>query len=154
MSPRRMAAVGAVLIMVSTACVPEPYETALIDIVNVHRFAEGAGVLTWCPALSQAARAHAEDMAAHDWWSDTGTDGSDVDTRAERAGYTDWNQVAETIVYGHDSADQIAELWMAAPANKAVLVSRGFVDAGVGRAESADGTPYWAMVLGRRNAPC
>ena len=58
--------------------------------------------------LIASARAHSQDMARNDFQSHTGSDGSSLVTRVERAGYTGWNALAEnvyayakSVFYGH-----------------------------------------------------
>ena len=58
--------------------------------------------------LIASARAHSQDMARNDFQGHTGSDGSSLVTRVERAGYAGWNALAEnvyayakSVFYGH-----------------------------------------------------
>ena len=57
-------------------------------------------------ALSRAAHAHASDMAIHDFFEHTGSDGSTPTTRLARTGYR-WRLIGENIAYGPTSAEEV-----------------------------------------------
>ena len=53
--------------------------------------------LAFSANLIASARAHSQDMAGNDFQGHTGSDGSSMVTRIERAGYTGWNRLAENV---------------------------------------------------------
>ncbi|MGH8179638.1 MAG: CAP domain-containing protein [Steroidobacteraceae bacterium] len=86
--------------------------------------------LSLSPALTLAARAHSRDMAAHDFFSHTGSDGSSPGERATRAGYR-WKQVGENIASGVRTAPEVVAAWLASPPHCANIMTAGFRQLGV-----------------------
>lgn len=76
----------------------------------------------------------------------TGSDGSDAGTRISRAGYAagTWG---ENVAAGFGSADSVVEGWMNSSGHRANILNGAYTQIGVAVAYSADGTPYWTMVL-------
>ena len=101
------------------------------------------------PTLYGIANTHAGDMARHDYFSHTGRDGSTVDGRATRAGYT-WHAIGENIAAGQLSADAAVRGWMNSPGHCANIMSPAFSEMGaafVVNPQSSAGI-YWAQVFG------
>lgn len=86
--------------------------------------------LSLAPALTRAARAHSRDMAAHDYFSHTGSDGSTPGERATRAGYR-WSMLGENIASGVGSAREAVAGWLASPEHCANIMTAGFRQMGV-----------------------
>lgn len=86
--------------------------------------------LSLSPALTLAARAHSQDMAAHDFFSHTGSDGSSPGERVRRAGYR-WRQVGENIASGVRTAPEAVAGWLASPHHCANIMTAGFRQMGV-----------------------
>ena len=99
-------------------------------------------------SLTSAAQAHANDQAARDTMSHTGSDGSNAGTRIQRTGYPVRNW-GENVAAGYSTPDAVVAAWMASPGHRANIVSGSFTQIGVAVAYAADGTAYWAMELGR-----
>ena len=81
-------------------------------------------------ALTRAARAHSSDMAAHDFFSHTGSDGSSPGERAARAGYR-WSMVGENIASGAATVRKAVADWLASPDHCANIMTAGFRQMGV-----------------------
>ena len=103
--------------------------------------------LTRSPALDEAARAHAEDMARNSFLAHTGSDGSNPGERAARAGY-DWRVVAENVASGQTSPDDIAATWLESPGHCANLRDAKYFETGIAYAlNPGDGRDiYWVQV--------
>ena len=86
--------------------------------------------LTLAPALTLAARAHARDMALHDLFSHTGSDGSTPGERVTRAGYR-WKEVGENIASGVRTPREVVAGWLASPHHCANIMTAGFRQMGV-----------------------
>jgi len=86
--------------------------------------------LSLAPALTRAARAHSRDMAAHDFFSHDGSDGSTPGERATRAGYR-WSMVGENIASGVRTPREAVAGWLASPHHCANIMTAGFRQMGV-----------------------
>jgi len=49
----------------------------------------------------------------------------------------------EVIAAGQGSSDAVVASWMGSPKHRAIILTAGYQFAGVGRAVSASGVPYW-----------
>lgn len=109
-----------------------------------------AAPVAWNGALAAAAVAHSRDMAAHRHFAHKGTDGSEVGTRAARAGYR-WRTIGENIAAGQTSAQETVASWIESPGHCANLMNPAFTEMGAGyeiRREKMPGFAYWTQVFG------
>lgn len=106
--------------------------------------------VAWNQALADAASRHSADMAVRNFFSHTGSDGSDVGSRAREAGYG-WTSVAENIAGGPSTVAQAMNGWLASPGHCANIMGAGFRDVGLACVTQADSryTRYWTLVLAR-----
>ncbi len=121
--------------------------------IDQERLDEGLPPLAWSPLLAQAAQRHADDMAAHHFADNRGSDGSTYQQRIREAGYHAWNDglmVNEIIWAGNGTADDVfawltgqADLWR-------LLVDRRYREIGIAEATGDDGTHYYTLDLGSR----
>jgi len=148
------------LLLADGAPLPAPNDTALLDSVlerlNEIR-AEGgpcggnelppSPALTRSPALDDAARVHAADMAQNSFLAHTGSDGSNPGERVARAGY-DWHVVAENVASGQTSANDIAATWLESAGHCENLRSAKYSETGLAYAlNPGDGRDiYWVQV--------
>lgn len=109
-----------------------------------------APAVAWNGALARAASRHASDMAVRNFFSHTGSDGSDVSQRASAAGYG-WNPVAENIAGGPSSVAQVMSGWLSSPGHCANIMGTGFRDVGMACVAQSGSryTRYWSLVLAR-----
>lgn len=70
--------------------------------------------VTWNEKLYAAAHAHSQDMAFHNFFSHTGSDGSDAGTRMSQYGYNagPWG---ENLSVGRTDAASVVDNWMESP---------------------------------------
>ena len=107
-----------------------------------------AGDVLWNPKLGSAALNHARDMAQNDMLSHTGSDGSKVSARIQKAGYR-WRVVAENIAGGHQSSESVVSTWLDSPGHCANLMDPDVTEIGAAcfrRSESTYGT-YWTLLM-------
>ena len=111
-----------------------------------------AAPLVWDDALGTAALAHSRDMAARRHFAHQGSDGSEVATRATRAGYS-WKLIGENIAAGQPTAREAVAGWIESPGHCANLMNPAFTGMGAGYAISRAKMPgfvYWTQVFGAR----
>ena len=129
--------VGAALPLPDTA-------NAMLAAINAERQAHGARPLVLDPRLARAAALHARDLARTGRLSHTGSDGSTMGERAERAGYR-WSQIAENLADTRaDTPSSVVEQWMRSAPHRKNLLGRAYRDLGV-----AHERRIWVIVLGR-----
>lgn len=100
--------------------------------------------------LISAAEKHAQDMAANNYFSHTGRDGSSVGTRVTRTGYK-WSTVGENIAAGYTTIASTVDGWYASAGHCANFMNKSFTQAGFGKGYSATSTYkyYWVAVLAK-----
>ncbi len=151
------------LLLADGAPLPTPGDSALLDTVldrlNSIRSEGGrcggtefppSPPLTRSPALDEAARRHADDMAKNSFLAHTGSDGSNAGERATRAGY-EWRVVAENVASGQTSADDIAATWLESAGHCANLMDAKYSETGIAYAlNPGDGRDiYWVQVYAK-----
>ncbi|MDB5045036.1 MAG: hypothetical protein JWQ08_1086 [Deinococcus sp.] len=107
--------------------------------------------VTWNGYLAAAARAHAEDMAAHNFFAHVSPNGDTMVKRAEAAGYSAWRELGENIAAGY-TVDNVVQGWIDSPGHCENLMNPKFKEMGasyVYRTGSTYGT-YWAQEFGTR----
>ena len=92
--------------------------------------------------LQAAAQGHCTDMSNNNFFSHTGSDGSQPWDRMSRAGYS-WNFAGENIAVGQTSVADVMSSWMNSPGHRANILDSGFSHVGVARVGN-----YWAQVFG------
>jgi uncharacterized protein YkwD len=104
--------------------------------------------LSLSAVLTEAAAAHARDMAARTSLTHRGADGSDSGERVTRAGYT-WSASGENVAAGQRDADAVVAAWLTSPGHCATLMGPHFTEMGVAFALAPDQNPaiYWAQVF-------
>ncbi len=142
-----LTAVTTTTVVASTS--PGAWESQMIARINSERAAVGASPLAMCNALRTAAQNHSADQAAHNTMTHTGSDGSTLDTRATRAGYTGWTALGENVAYGYGTVDSVMTGWMNSPGHRANLLNSGFTHVGLGQAAASAGALYWTQDFGR-----
>ncbi|MEU1281884.1 CAP domain-containing protein [Streptomyces sp. NPDC005805] len=115
----------------------------LVDLVNAHRRTVGCGPLRTDERLRSAARAHADDMAAHRYYAHRGPDGRDVGDRIGDAGYT-WSRAAENIHRGPADAAAVVRDWTRSEAHRKVVEDCALKDTGAAVSPAAGG-PWWVQ---------
>lgn len=98
--------------------------------------------------LSQAAQAHARDMARHSRLAHEGSDGSTPADRATRAGYA-WRTVAENVAAGPTTPEEVMAGWLASPGHCENLMDPRFTEMGIAYTVDAKSTSgvWWAQMF-------
>ena len=113
-------------------------------LVNAIRAQAGLPALARNAALDRAALAHARDMAANNFMSHTGSDGSSLRTRVGRVNYS-WCTLAENVASGHRSDASAVEGWRNSPGHYSNMVKRDGQEYGLA---NVDG--FRVLVIGAR----
>lgn len=136
------------------------FQAEALALVNAYR-AAGANcgsegrfaattALSWNAQLTQAALVHSDDMVAFNFFSHTGSNGSNAGQRATAAGYA-WQTWGENIAAGQTSVAAVMAGWMASPGHCANIMRAAFRDIGLACVSGGAGNTYrsyWTMVLG------
>lgn len=99
--------------------------------------------LAWNNSLTKAAERHSDDMASHNHFGHTGTDGSTVGQRVSREGY-EWRRVGENIARNQQTIAQVVEDWAESAGHCENMMNPGYVEMG-----AAEEDLYWTQVFGR-----
>jgi uncharacterized protein YkwD len=104
--------------------------------------------LTLSPLLERAAHVQAADMADHNFFEHTGSDGSHPSDRVTRAGYG-WRTVAENIAAGARDADSVVRGWLNSPGHCANIMGAQYREMGVAYVydKKSDAGIYWSQVF-------
>jgi len=111
---------------------------------------EAASTVGWDDRLVTAALRHSQDMAQHNFFSHTGSDGSAVSMRIDAAGY-DWRAVGENIAAGQGSVREAVDGWVASPGHCRNLMNPAYEAVALACTldEGSDFRTYWTNVLAR-----
>lgn len=129
-----------------------PQEAALFSGINAQRAQAGCPDLEFSSSLAQAAHDHVLDMAQHNFFGHTGSDGSNPADRAKRDGYEHLSGF-ETLTAGQDTPEAALAAWMGSQVHRDILLNCSLQDAGPGFILDTDGNGfkyYWAILLGKR----
>jgi uncharacterized protein YkwD len=111
----------------------ETAEQQLFQAINRERAANGLPPLKWDEALANAARQHAEAMAAQRSISHGFPGEPSLPSRASRAGAR-FSWLSENVAAG-SNAENISEQWMQSPNHRANLLDADMDTIGAGAAE-------------------
>ncbi len=126
------------------------FESEVISLVNNERAALGLSPLSGNGALGSGARTHSTDMACNNFFSHTGSDGSNFVTRVSRAGFGG-SPMGEVIAAGYGSPSGVVAGWMNSPGHRDILMNPNATLIGVGYAYTSTSSygAYWTAVTGR-----
>jgi len=113
-------------------------------------FHEAASTVGWDDRLVTAALRHSQDMAQHNLFSHTGSDGSSVSMRIDASGY-DWQAVGENIAAGQRSVREAVDGWVASPGHCRNLMNPAYEAVALACTfdDGSDFRTYWTNVLAR-----
>lgn len=97
--------------------------------------------------LARVATAHSKDMANHDYFSHYSRGGSSPFQRMKRAGYR-YDFAGENIAAGFFSPASVVKAWLKSPGHCKILMSRRYVELGVGYATGGRYGTYWTQDFG------
>ena len=115
-------------------------EKRILDLQNLARTSRGKKALCVHSELTDAARAHSQDMLDRDYSSHTSPDGETAKQRLKSVGYTcnGYSSCAygENIAWGagttYATADSLFEWWMKSEDHKRTILKDGFREVGIG----------------------
>lgn len=123
----------------------------VIERTNAERTKRGLPPLKQQPALTQAARWLARDMATKNYFEHKDRQGRDIDPRLPDFGYTEWRNIGENIAGGQRSAEGVVAGWMKSPGHRANILNPQFREIGVGYAVGRGRLKtYWVQDFGSR----
>lgn len=106
-----------------------PTEQALFDRINTVRSEHGLPPYILSPTLVTVARTHVEDMAARNWMSHTGSDGSGYRQRIARAQLA-FTHASENVGMGFD-LDRMFDWWMHSPVHRGAILGTQYTQIGL-----------------------
>jgi len=130
---------------------PLSFEDRVLVIVNQHRANAGCSPLYTSVQLTTAAENHSSDMAANNYFSHTGSDGSSPALRAQVAGYP--FGAAENIAAGQATPEEVVAAWMDSQGHRTNILNCSYKTTGVGYLFDANDTfgpyyHYWTQMFG------
>jgi len=118
-------------------------EAALLALINDYRSEHGLSTLKVSPTLSAAARWMSEDMLEHSSMGHTDSLGRGPWERLMAFGYTQASQWGEIVLGGRSTPQGAFEGWRSSTWHNAVMLTDGFVVAGVGKAYDPQSLYGW-----------
>jgi len=143
--------------VVIAGCEVDQYQADMLEKVNAARasarscgseqFAAAEPLTYNCP-IEGAATHHSNDMATHNFFSHTGSDGLRVGARVTATGY-EWSVVGENIAAGYDDVDTVVQAWLDSPGHCRNIMDSRFSQFAVDRVDAtgADYDNYWTQVF-------
>ncbi len=130
-------------------------ETAVLNLINQYRVANGLGELSVNGTLGSAARWMGDDMANNNYFSHTDSLGRDPFVRLGDFGYTYNTWKGENLAAGVETAQAAFDLWKGSPGHNANMLNANFTVVGIARSYSSGSTFgwYWATDFGGQADP-
>ncbi|OHV32148.1 serine protease [Parafrankia soli] len=125
-----------------------PQADEVVRLTNVEREKAGCGPLAVDTRLTAAAQAHTADMAANDYFSHDGQDGSSPGDRTRAAGFPS-GFVGENIAAGSTTPAATLQMWMNSSGHRANILNCGYTHIGVGYAQGGSYRYYWTQDFGK-----
>ncbi len=133
------------------------FEQQVAELVNQERAAVGLPPLKRIEALDQAARYHAKDMAAdnyfgHDSFDRSGDQLFKVCDWFTRVGgfYSGWSWLGENIAAGYTTPTAVMKGWMESSGHRANILSTAAREFGVGYYGGGSWSHYWVQDFGNQ----
>lgn len=114
--------------------------TAVFNLMNQQRAAQGLPALAWSTALTNAAQVRANEITRS--FSHTRPDGSAFWTVDSNVQY------GENLAKLYQSADSVYAAWMNSPTHAANIMDAGYKTVGIAICQTGDGSWYWAQEFG------
>ena len=114
--------------------------TAVFNLMNQQRAAQGLAQLAWSNALTNAAQVRAGEIIGT--FSHTRPNGTDFWTVDSSCMY------GENLAKLYQSADSVYTAWMNSPTHAANIMDGGYKTVGIAISQSSDGSWYWAQEFG------
>ncbi len=130
----------------------EAFELEVIRLVNQERISRGLHPLRRNSSLTNAARAHNQDMIDNNFFDHTGSDGSTPSERACDHGYAPYGwgdcYVGENIAGGQSTPASVFNSWMGSSGHRNNMLNPDYREIGVGHTTGGTWGNYWTMDLG------
>ncbi len=133
------------------------YEQQVVELVNARRAEHGLPPLKRVEPLEYAARYHAADMAADDYFYHNTHDRQSgnlvqvCEPGARIRTFYEWNAWAENIAWGYRNPAAVMEAWMNSTGHRNNILSASVREIGVGYYEGDSYGRLWVQNFGRRN---
>ncbi|MBO6240161.1 MAG: CAP domain-containing protein [Butyrivibrio sp.] len=114
--------------------------SAVFNLMNQQRAAQGLAALIWSDALTNAAQVRANEITTS--FSHTRPDGSAFWTVDSSVQY------GENLAKLYQSADSVYAAWMNSPTHAANIMDSGYKTVGIAICQTGDGSWYWAQEFG------
>lgn len=126
----------------------------VVELVNQERVKAGLVPLRWNDTLAVAGTAHAQDMAARNYFAHNSPEGSTPVERARKAGFPAYGwgglYVGENLARGFATAGAAMRGWLASESHRVNLLHAKYRETGVGVAVAPNGAIYIAQEFGSR----
>ena len=99
----------------------------VLRLSNIERANYGLAPLRWSDNLATASFNHSVDMYENNFFSHTGSDGSDPGQRIRRAGHSRWTMVAENVAAFQRTPDEVVSSWMNSPGHRSNILHNRLV---------------------------
>ncbi|WP_397538969.1 CAP domain-containing protein [Rummeliibacillus pycnus] len=127
-----------------TAKLKVGYEKLMVELINESRVEFGLKPLTYDHGLTAQARNHSQDMIDHHYFSHSGSDGSQPQSRMKAAGYNE-HLYAENIASGQFSSIYAHEALMNSLGHRENILNPELTHVGVGVAFDTKNVPYYTI---------
>lgn len=130
---------------------------AVLGEINALRREHNLPPVTLEPRLMVSAKAHARDMAAHDYYDTRTPNGEKFETRLNRAGYA-YKRMFVQLAAGHPTPLGVVAGWVEHRETRRHLLDRRFGDVGIAYAAKSDTENtsrldhFWVLTLAEVNA--
>lgn len=131
----------------SEISVPAEVQQA-VALTNQYRTAAQCQPLKISAQLTSAASAHSQDMASHNFFSHTGSDGSLPWDRIRRTGYS-YSSAGENIAAGYYTAESVVQGWYNSPGHRANMLNCNYTEIGIAYADGGAYGRYWTQVFAK-----
>ncbi|WP_354644020.1 sigma-70 family RNA polymerase sigma factor [Kitasatospora camelliae] len=122
-------------------------DRVLIDLINERRAKAGCPALKIDNRLTTAARKHAQDMAARNYFDHASPEGKHADDRITAAGY-EWGMWGENLDRGPTDPKTVVNDWTDGAIHQQIMLDCRYKDAGAASVPSPRGT-LWVLDLAR-----
>ncbi|KAG6972385.1 hypothetical protein JG688_00004011 [Phytophthora aleatoria] len=125
------------------------FQALLLAAVNKERAAVGLPSLCMNTKLQSAAQKHSNDMAANNFMSHTGSNGSSMSQRITASGFK-WTAIAENVAAGQKDVTTMMQAWMNSAGHKKNILGSKYKMFGCGYAYNANSIykRYWTQEFG------
>lgn len=122
----------------------------VVDLTNAERTRAGMPALRADARLTEAARLHAEQVAAAGRLEHVLPDARypRLEDRLAAAGYR-WQAAGENLAFGQRTAAAVVDAWMQSPGHRANILHTSFTEIGVAHLVDPNGRLYYVQVFGR-----